>query len=168
MLPLINYYFLYQELCLFVYRPVKKLHNAPLNKLREATHIDLKHRGVRSLFPLLERATCTVICRVLTWHCWCYLSLSSAKLRTASQPLFRLESSAAVSGVTGERAKYISCRVKWSELRLVLSVKEECDFYQAHQVGSARGFYAISYAPGISLDSRFSVVFCRFYLKTSN
>ena len=27
----ISYYFLYQELCVFVYRPVKELRSAPLN-----------------------------------------------------------------------------------------------------------------------------------------
>ena len=30
---LTNYYFLYQELCLFVYRSVKRLHSAPLNEI---------------------------------------------------------------------------------------------------------------------------------------
>ena len=30
MLAAANYYFLYQELCLFVYKPVKRLHSAPL------------------------------------------------------------------------------------------------------------------------------------------
>ena len=31
MFALTNYYCLYQELCVFVYRPVKKLNSAPLN-----------------------------------------------------------------------------------------------------------------------------------------
>ena len=32
MFALTNYCFLYQELCVFVYRPVKKLHSAPLSE----------------------------------------------------------------------------------------------------------------------------------------
>lgn len=67
--------------CLFV--SVHFMHSLISHyKLRETTDVDGKGDG--SLPSFLEQATCTVICRGLTWHSWFYLPLSSAKLRTAS------------------------------------------------------------------------------------
>ena len=41
MLALTIYYFLYQELLVFVYRPVKKLHSAPLNLIYSVSHLTI-------------------------------------------------------------------------------------------------------------------------------
>lgn len=157
-----------------------------LNKARGGTNVDREHRGDWFLFPFLEQATCTVICFGLTWHCWLYLSLSSAKLGTASlfSLAWRAEQQLAVW-----RGKVLSTLAAGlnDELRLLSSVKAPCSFSAAThslqrsvifirhtKLGQPGGLYTSFYTLGkhksnwtLGLSLIYCVCFFRFYFKST-